>query len=130
MKTPLECRRARERLTAAGEPSAALAEHLAACGACARFAERLDVARSVLRAHHAGIEPDAGFAARVTLRLPAEPAVALGWAAARLLPVTLVLALVLAWFALQTAPALDTAATATESDDVLEWILDTNGEGS
>jgi hypothetical protein len=62
--------------------------------------------RRALRLRHAGIEADAGFAGRVVARLPARPPDALGWAAGRLLPVGLALALALGWLALrQTAAA-------------------------
>lgn len=57
--------------------------------------ERARSVHAALRAHHAGIEPDAAFAARVLARLP-EAESPLAWAAMRLLPAGLVLAVLLA----------------------------------
>jgi hypothetical protein len=54
-----------------------------------------------LRLRDAGVEPDPGFAARVLARLPARAPDALGWAAGRLVPVGLALALALGWLALR-----------------------------
>ncbi len=54
-----------------------------------------------LRLRDAGVEPDPGFAGRVLARLPAEQPDALGWAAGRLVPVGLALALALGWLALR-----------------------------
>lgn len=58
-------------------------------------AERWRAAQEALRAHHARVEPDAAFAARVLARLP-EVEDPFAWAALRLLPAAAVLALLLA----------------------------------
>jgi hypothetical protein len=88
------------------------------------LAARLEQARTYFRDHHAGVEPDAGFAARVVARLERPPADLLGWAAWRLLPATLALAVVLAWFALRVTPGTWSAALASPAEDPLGWILD------
>ena len=64
--------------------------------------ERLEAVRAHLREHHAGIEPDAGFAARVASRLRRRSAgEAFAWAALRLLPASLAVLAALAWISLQ-----------------------------
>lgn len=124
----MDCRRVRDRLMdGAGERGTEMIEHLDACAACAAFARRLGEAEALLRAHHAGVEPDAAFAARVVARLP-EPSELLGWAALRLLPATLALALVLtAWCVLAT-PGPSSLVEETPTDDVLAWVVATEEE--
>jgi len=90
---------------------------------------RLERARGYFRAHHAGVEPDAAFAGRVVARLEPRTADLLGWAALRLLPATLALVLVLAWFSLRPAATTQVAsADSGTSDDVLTWLLEEPGE--
>ena len=86
-------------------------------------AERLEQARIYFREHHAGIEPDAGFPARVAARLDRPPADLLGWAAWKLLPATLALALVLAWFALRVTPGSELVTSASPVEDPVGWVL-------
>ncbi len=120
-----KCKQVRERLVElAGKASPELVSHLARCAECERFASRLDGVRAVLRRHHANVEPDAGFAARVTARLVRDAAGDLGWTAARLLPATLVLLGLMAWIAFQTPlPAVE-----SDSEDLLSWVVaDSNG---
>lgn len=107
------CKEIRDRLTAADgtEVAGDLRRHLESCPHCRQFAARAQAARDYLREHHAGVQPDPAFAARVTASLPDEPAGLLGWAALRVIPATLVLILVLGWFAVR-APS--TAAVADE----------------
>jgi hypothetical protein len=125
----MNCHDARERLTAeAGEPGGPVAGHLKACPACARFAERMRVARELLREHHGNVEPDAHFATRVAARLTREPASRLGWAAVRVLPATLALLLVLAWLSWQTTPDPASLLAESPTDDLLTWVLDRAGE--
>jgi hypothetical protein len=101
------------------------ADHLARCEDCRRFAERLAATRDALRAHHGNVEPDAAFAARVAARLPRSSAELLGRMAARLIPATLALVLVLAWFAYRGAPVETTTAEATvPTEDLVGWVLD------
>lgn len=74
--------------------------------------DRLDRIREGIAAHHAGVEPDASFSARVVARLDAEAtpdtevAGILGWAAARLIPVAALLAAALVVWVLASAPSL------------------------
>ncbi len=84
---------------------------------------RMEQVRLYLRGHHAGVEPDAGFADRVVARLDRPATDLLGWAAWKLLPATLALVLVLVWFAFQVAPASEKAASTSPVDDPLAWVL-------
>jgi len=112
------------------------AEHLARCESCRRFAARLAAARDALRAHHGNVVPDAAFAARVAARLSRGPAELLGRVAARMLPATVALVLVLGWFAYRGAPARTVVETAPETtaeatvptDDLVVWVLDVSEE--
>lgn len=105
----------------------AIAAHLADCPACARLAERYERVRRDLARHHAGVEPDPGFAARVVARLP-RPTEMLGWAALRLLPATLALVLVLSGWCWLAAPAPSALLDESPSDDLLAWVLDPQEE--
>ncbi len=89
-----------------------------------RIESRLEAVRLYLRGHHAGVEPDAGFAARVAARLDRPAADLLGWAAWKLLPATLALVLVLVWFAFQVTPLNEAASS--QADDPLTWVLGEN----
>jgi hypothetical protein len=98
------CRRVRTTLvdpSFRGALPEAVAEHLEACAACSAVAAGLQAARRELVVHHAGIEPDGAFRARVAARLGGTRAFHhdLGWAAARLLPAALALAAGLALLA-------------------------------
>ena len=97
--------------------------------------------REALRGRRAEILPDASFSARVLQRLPAAPAWTLDWAARRVLPASLGLAVVLGVAAMAvhgsgpqtvatsspTAPQAPTSTRAGASHgaegDPLEWIL-------
>ncbi len=87
------------------------------------LAARLEQARLYFREHHAGVEPDAGFSGRVAARLDRPAAEILGWAAWKLLPATLAVALVLAWFALRVAPGTEPATWISPTEDPVEWVL-------
>jgi hypothetical protein len=87
------------------------------------LAARLEQARIYFREHHAGVEPDSGFATRVAARLERPSTDLLGWAAWKLLPATLALAVVLAWFALQVTPGTGSVASASPAEDPVGWIL-------
>jgi predicted anti-sigma-YlaC factor YlaD len=118
-----ECHEVRKRLTS--KNAAGVERHLADCPACRRYAGRLQAARRCFEAHHGGVEPDAAFAARVAQRLNGRPVAALGWAAFRLLPAMIVLALILAWFAFQTAPSYaETNDSLAPTDDLVGWLLE------
>jgi predicted anti-sigma-YlaC factor YlaD len=125
----MNCHDARDRLiSGTGEPNGPIAGHLKACPACARFAERMRVARELLRDHHGNVEPDAHFASRVAARLSHERESRLGWAVARVLPATLALLLVLAWLSWQTTPDPASLFAESPTEDLLTWVLDRAGE--
>ena len=84
---------------------------------------RLERARVYFQEHHAGVEPDSGFATRVAARLERPSTDLLGWAAWKLLPATLALAVVLAWFALRVTPGTGSVASASPTEDPVGWIL-------
>jgi hypothetical protein len=101
---------------------------------------RLDDVRRQLSNRHAGIEPDAQFAARILARLPGQQGFSIDWAARRVLPVSVALALVLVVAVVATgrasgganpsaptAPSRSTATSSTSSaggTDPLEWLLE------
>jgi hypothetical protein len=88
-----------------------------------RLAARLEEARRSFREHHARVEPDAAFVSRVALRLRRDPAGDLGWAAVRLLPASIAIALVLAW-AVTRGTTVRQELTATPAEtDTLAWLL-------
>jgi hypothetical protein len=53
----------------------------------------------------------------------------LGWAALRLLPASLLIALVLGWASLRTEAWKETVVRPGADEDVIAWILD-GGEGT
>lgn len=124
----MNCRVVRDRLQAPAERGSDVEEHLRECSACARYSERLVLAHRALRAHRGDFQPDGDFARRAVARLSNEPAELLGWAALRLLPASLVLLLVLAWFAAQVSPDFSGGSTAQAGDDPLIWLLEQPGD--
>ncbi|MGB5813644.1 MAG: hypothetical protein WBH85_06020 [Thermoanaerobaculia bacterium] len=128
----MNCAQVRKRLAdeQVETPSAGVLEHLAECPGCARFADRLHMASELLRDHHAGAEPDAGFSARVVAALPNSSPDVLGWAAIRLLPATLALALVLTVWALAATPSPTSLLEQSVDEDLWTWILSSPGGGS
>lgn len=126
MTSSHQCSKARaELLRGVDRVSGGAARHLEGCEACRSFAERFAVAHGSLRHHGARVTPDAGFSARVTAALPApESGGDMTWAALRLLPAAVALALILgAWSWLRTSWPSDLEAAAP-SDDVLSWVLE------
>ncbi len=121
----MNCPEARDRLTREAEARAQgpLADHLADCAACRALARRYEEARGGLRDHLLEVEPGADFAARVVARLPGPPRL-LGWAAARLLPVTVAMALVLTGWCLVSAPAPGELLADSPTEDPLGWVID------
>jgi hypothetical protein len=108
-----------------------MAAHLRHCAACRGFAERLESTRLGLRRHHAGIEPDAAFAARLHRRLANDTPGDLGRAALHLLPLTAAVLLLLLLISTQTAPLAEPAATITTTEEAyLAWVLATDDENS
>ena len=92
---------------------------------------RVEDVRRSLRERHSGIEADAGFAARVIARLPRDEAWAFDWAARRILPVSIGLAMVLMIAVMATggfarrAPATASASPTSQSgSDPLDWLLE------
>lgn len=121
----MECREIRDDLTTGGGrvPPVELATHLGDCAACARFAERALLAGELL-GQRLEVEPDAGFVARVVGALP-EPSSVLGWAALRVLPATLALALVLGGWTLWRTQMPSQLVQESPDDDVLTWVMET-----
>lgn len=128
----MNCAQVRKRLAEeqARTPDAEVLEHLGECPGCARFAERLQLAEQLFRDHHSGTKPDAGFATRVVAALPASSSDLLGWAAIRLLPATLALALVLTVWALAATPSPTSLLEQSGDEDLWSWILSSPGDGS
>jgi hypothetical protein len=119
----MNCREVRDLLTRAGVLTE-VRTHIEDCPECAMYAARLDAVRTALRDHHRTFEPDAGFALRVADRLNGRTPELLGWAAARLLPATLVLLAVLGVLAFRALPELEVAEEITSpTDNVLAWVL-------
>ena len=86
---------------------------------------RLAEARRLLRARHAGFEPDAAFAGRVIARLPHDTPWAFEWAVRRILPASVALAVVLMIAVVATGGfSVRTTASAETGNDPLEWLLE------
>lgn len=124
----MTCAVIRKRLIAEPVRPREVGAHLAACAECSSFAERLDLARSVLADHGVVVEPDAGFAARVASRI-GRPSDVLGWAAMRMLPAAMALVIALGAVANLSPPGDVSSASAepsdvSDADDVLLWIAD------
>ena len=122
----MNCRKIRDRLVA-GPSSDMIERHLAECDGGRTFAVDLGAVRESLRRHHAGVTPDPSFAARVGSSLRAvQPVELLGWAAMKLLPLSLVVALVLAWWAWDhtTTTVGPAPQAAVEDSDPLAWLFD------
>ena len=125
------CRRLRIEVTSKGEQalSLALQRHLATCESCTEYSARLRGARAALAGHLTVAAPDAGFARRVRAHLPRDPAEALGGAALKLLPVTLVLALALTWLTLREPPTQSRIDAENDAQILLSWVLTDQSEG-
>lgn len=121
-------RRAMDKLDAARD--IALQHHLAGCDDCRKLKDALDAAGSMLKERHAGVVPDAAFAARIRARLHTEPAQVLGTAALRLLPVTAIILALLTWMAFTATPVTDTIVAKAPTEDVLAWVLEDLEDGS
>lgn len=127
----MNCAVARRRVSEAipGPSAPEVREHLASCEACGRFAERWAAAAAVLAEPRCDAVPDAGFAGRVAARRspPVEP---FAWAAARLLPAALALAVVLLGWCLAATPGPSELTESAGSDDPLVWIVESwEGDG-
>jgi len=116
------------RLIAPPRPAGPLADHLDSCASCGAFAARLALAVRSLADHHARVEPDAAFAARVVAALPERRPLVARFAL-RLLPAALALALVLGgWVVLEQRRHPATQETAP-TDDLLGWVLQDEENG-
>ena len=124
-----KCDEFRNRLTGDDLP-AELAGHAEACPACDRYAVRARAARRMFQDHQGTVEPDGAFAARVLERLEQERDDSLGWAAARLLPATVALLVILAWVSLQVAPDPRALLVQSPTDDLVSWAIELTEEGS
>lgn len=84
---------------------------------------KIELALRALREHHADVEPDPGFVARVKdrLRSAAGPD-PLHWAAVRLLPAGLALALVLGVLVWRELPAGGAAPASV--NELAAWMVD------
>lgn len=123
----MSCKAVRRELSQHSSMSPDVVRHLGRCADCNRLAQSYAQIRSALRERHAGALPDGHFAPRVGAQLREQPrAELLGWAAVRLLPITLGLALMLGWFAWQSGPlalTLEGESTVVSTEDPIEWLL-------
>jgi hypothetical protein len=103
-----------------------VATHLVGCTACAAIATRLATTRATLRAPRHEHLPDPSFAARVTTALPDTTQV-LGWAALRLLPAALLLAVLCSWYGATHGPGLDDLLLHPDDPQLLLYV--TAGSG-
>jgi predicted anti-sigma-YlaC factor YlaD len=128
----MKCSAVRDRLLrpATGLDTRTATGHLAGCPACRRFALGLAEARRDLRDHHAGIEPDATFVARLRNRLETGPQEMAGRAALRLLPLSLALLLLLLLISAGTAPLEQTPTSEETAQAYINWVLQAPDEAS
>ena len=96
---------------------------------------RLEDVRRLLRDRHAGIEPDAYFVDRVMARLPRHAGWSIAWAARRILPVSIAVAMVLtvALVAIgrstnRTTTSTSVSASTQSGSDPLDWLLEAREE--
>jgi anti-sigma factor RsiW len=116
------CAEARQRLfDPEGTRSPELVAHFETCAACAALLARLEAAQRGLRAHLSEHTPDPAFSARVIQRLP-DTAAVLGWAALRLLPAGLVLALLCSWYGATRGPGLSDLLSQPEDPRLLTYV--------
>jgi hypothetical protein len=95
----------------------------------ARYDARIGDARRYFREHRSEATPDVAFATRVVANLPPRRENLLGWAAVRVLPATLILAVVLAIWAVRVAPVPDSLLQANLDEDLLSWVVETSETG-
>ncbi len=104
--------------------------HLKICASCRGFAGRLARVRRGLRHHHAGVEPDPGFTARLRGRLDqGTGASALGRFALRLLPVSAALLLLLILMATRAAPLQAPMSGEDTQEAYISWLLQADASG-
>ena len=93
------------------------------------YTEARKRARQYFRDHRSEATPDAAFATRVVANLPPQHDDLLGWAAVRVLPATLLLAVVLAIWAVRVAPLPDSLLQASPEEDLLSWVVENDEAG-
>jgi len=134
----MNCTQVRDALMQAGPAAGGAASgsrpevtaHLRRCASCHGFAARIDSVRHGLREHHAGIQPDAGFAGRLQQRLGDDTPEVLGRTALRLLPLSAAVLLLLLWVSARTSPVAETPASLAATEDAyISWVL-TPDEGN
>jgi hypothetical protein len=128
----MKCAAVKDRLMQpAGNPvGESTTRHLDGCPSCRRFAESLSEMRRDLRDHHAGHEPDAAFAARVSSRFESDPGEMVGRAALRLLPISAVLLLLLLWISAGTDPREPELTSEESTQATIDWVLQSTDEAS
>lgn len=125
----MRCRALRRALDSGGVAVARQrreADHLAVCSDCRTLVERLEATRGSLGKPHAEIVPPPGFAARLIANLPRREEV-LGWAALRLLPASLLIALTAGYLLATTPSPLDLPPNQGSDSELLVWLLFTSG---
>ncbi len=108
------------------EPPPPVRAHLESCTSCAAFARRFETAREALRDHRAEHQPDPYFARRVSA-LAAGGSDPLGWAAMKLLPVTLTLVLAMSAWCWLATPGPSELFEQAPTEDLLGWALEESG---
>jgi hypothetical protein len=105
----------------AAPAAAAVTDHLAGCASCSAFAARLAAYRTALPGATTDVVPGPGFSARVVARLPDDVEL-LGWAALRLMPAALVLALACSWYGVTHGPGLSDLLLAEGDPQLLTYV--------
>lgn len=98
----MSCREVRRTLCSGTGRRSGVSEHLATCPDCRELSDRWQAIEGELAAPVHAVVPGPEFAARVVAALPGSTEV-LGWAALRLLPGAVALALLLSWLSLTAA---------------------------
>jgi hypothetical protein len=119
----MRCAEARDQIfaAAASTRSPDLAAHLEGCARCAAIAGRLSSVQQGLRERRAEHLPDPAFSARVLAALP-DTTQLLGWAALRLLPAGLALALLCSWYGATRGPGLTDLLLHPDDSQLLTYI--------
>jgi len=104
--------------------------HLSGCAPCRLYVERMREVRRLAKEHHARLEPDEGFHARLAARMTRPSGVTLAWATLRVLPATLVLLGILsllAWLSMGESTGL---AQEAPTDNLPSWFLEQSETGT
>ena len=128
----MSCRTLRRALDERGALAATdprFANHLAGCAECRAVVARFEAARDLLATPKEELAPPPGFAQRVVVSLPRR-AELLGWAALRLLPVSLALAVVAGYLVATTPAPFDLPPGSGSDAELLVWLVLAAGGGS